>query len=433
MSQFEKNLELFAHSNPKHAIRVAEVEPADPFDYNAAEWFKKLSLSGQDILYIFGIDLGQAYLAAKEWLQKNSDRHLVFLEDDPTKIRLFLQQETAREILLSPHAHLFAFSEISEEDPVFNLLGWSFIQQQIFFASLPEYQDRRENDCQMLKQLIFYESANKNEIVEEYMKYGIVYYRNFYHNLMLLHRSFHGNRLFGKFQNVPAIICGAGPSLKKNIHLLHDLKDKALILAGGSALNALCKEEILPHFGAGIDPNPTQYYRMMGHSAKSIPFFYRPRMHYEAFRSLSGPCLYINGAGGYDTAEWIENELGIVDSIVDEGHNVVNFCTDIARELGCNPLIFVGMDLAYSDLKSYAEGVVEDPDVTEEQITGTELFETSAVLREDIHGNQVYTMWKWIAESDWLADFSNEHSELTIINSTEGGIGFQGNPEYSLG
>ncbi len=430
--QFEKNLNFFASGNPRHAIRAGEVDPAAPIDYDAEKWFQGLPLNHQDVLYIFGIDSGQAYEAAKEWLGGNPCRHIVFLEDDIRRIRRFLEEKNAEDLLLNPRSHIFAFSEISEEDPLLDLLAWSFTQQQIFFAPLPHYRDRRSAECRMLEQLILYESAHKNEIIDEYMKYGVVFYRNFYHNLMQLHNCYSGNKLFGQFQNVPAIICGAGPSLKKNIHLLKDLKERALILAGGSSLNALCKEGILPHFGAGIDPNPTQYYRFMGHSVKNIPFFFRPRMNYKAFRSLTGPRLYINGAGGYDTAEWFERELGIEGSIPDEGHNVVNFCTAIASELGCSPIIFVGMDLAYSDLKSYAEGVVDDPSVTEEQLTQTGLFETSAVVRKDIYGDKVYTMWKWIAESVWLSDFAEKYPDLTIINATEGGIGFEGIPNEPL-
>ena len=36
--------------------------------------------------------------------------------------------------------------------------------------------------------------------------------------------------------------------------------------------------------------------------------------------------------------------------------------------MGCSPLIFVGMDLAFTDMKAYAKGVVADASVEEQKI-----------------------------------------------------------------
>ena len=49
-----------------------------------------------------------------------------------------------------------------------------------------------------------------------------------------------------------------------------------------------------------------------------------------------------------------------------------------------------------------------------------------ALEKPDINGKPVYTLWKWIAESQWVGDFAKAHPELTFINATEGGIGFPG-------
>jgi hypothetical protein len=51
---------------------------------------------------------------------------------------------------------------------------------------------------------------------------------------------------------------------------------------------------------------------------------------------------------------------------------------------------------------------------------------TVAILKEDIHGKQLYTLWKWIAESEWIGNYAKAHPELTLINATEGGLGFPG-------
>jgi hypothetical protein len=244
--------------------------------------------------------------------------------------------------------------------------------------------------------------------------------------------SYLGNQFFGKFQNVPAIICGAGPSLAKNISLLGRLLDHAVVFAGGSALNALNAHFFHPHFGAGIDPNPMQYERMISNQAFEVPFFYRNRLYHDAFRMIRGPRLYITGSGGYDIADYFEEKFKIKAGFLDEGHNVVNFCLEIANAMGCNPIIFVGMDLAFTGMKAYAPGIVEDARVSKAEILEADDYDSKALLRKDIDGKPTFTLWKWIAEADWIGNFAKTHPLLTMINCTEGGLGFPGIPNQTL-
>jgi len=415
-------LDLFAKVSPKAAIKLQEVEAEAP---SHLDWTPDpTGFKNCEILYLYGVDHGHVAEKLLPWLSENPDRQLVYLDENLHHIRSFLEQPVAEKLLQHPQVSLYPFEELSPEDPLFAYLAWSFVGKQMTVLCHPSKQDPQV--FEELQSLMTFESAQKNEILDEYMKFGIVFYRNYYKNLKLLPKSLDASQFFGQFQGVPAIICGAGPSLQQNLSLLGDLKSKALFFGGGSALNALCNGGVTPHFGVGVDPNPTQYYRMMGHTARSIPFFYRMRMHAQAFESLEGPTLLVGGAGGYDIAEYVEEELGIAPNEVEEGHNVVNLSTSLAYHLGCNPIIFVGMDLGFTDLKAYAEGVVEDPTVSEKEITETGRFETSAILRQDIFGKPLHTQWKWIAESEWTSQFADEHPEVRLLNATEGGLGFEG-------
>ncbi len=196
-----------------------------------------------------------------------------------------------------------------------------------------------------------------------------------------------------------------------------------MIFAGGSSLNALSSRDILPHFGAGIDPFSAQLERLSTNRAYEVPFFYRNRMYHEAFKLIHGPRLFLSGAGGYDTPFWFEKELGLQSIELDEGFNVVNMCVEIAKALGCNPIIFVGMDLAYTDMQSYAPGVIQDAGVTKKAIFEIDEEVNQPIKRLDIYGKPVYTLWKWVAEAQWISDFSKNNPEIVIVNATEGGIG----------
>jgi len=408
----ESNLHRFSLQSPRLALHIAEEKPS-PLSKHPPGWFSTIDLTDAQILYVFGVGDGGAYFEAADWLHQDSGRRLIFCEDDLGVLRSFLETEAASKILLDHQAELHGMPSISRE--AFRDMGWSVAMKKAQAAAIPKYAKERPDDAKEFIQLALFESAKKSKIVDEYLNFGIVYYRNFYQNIPALAESYRVSALFGRFPGVAAVVCGAGPSLEKQLPFLKTLSDKALIFAGGSALKALQNGGVQPHFGVGIDPNPEQADRIRGWEG-ACPFFYRPRMNSEALRSIQGPKIYLNGAGGYDTAQWFENELGIVGKALDEGHNVVNFCTEIAQELGCNPIIFVGADLAFTNQAAYSPGVVED----------VKQIRKKTIARTDIYGKPVETLWRWIQESEWIAEYAEKHPEVSLLNATEGGIGMPG-------
>jgi hypothetical protein len=399
----------------------------------AKRWFKSLHLEGKQVIYVFGIGLGYYYRALRRWLKADISRAVIFLECDLAVIYRFFDTTTATQLLKDPQAYLYYFQDLQESQEIFNTLYWNFICTQMVVTSLKSYARYYPKLTADLQHKLVYEAAVKNSLVEEYLRYGANFFKNFYANLIYLPDSYSGDAMFQRFHGTPAIICGAGPSLLKHLPLMHTLRDKALIFAGGSALNAFSHDSLLPHFGAGIDPNPTQLLRLATSNGFETPFFYRNRLLPQAFRKIHGPKLYITGAGGYDVANWFEEELGIeAGEELHEGLNVVNFCVEIAKRMGCNPIIFVGMDLGFTDMQSYAAGVEKNVRITKKQLTATGDFNNDGVLRRDIYGKPFYTLWKWIAESEWIGEYAQLHPEVHFINATEGGLGIPGIPNIPL-
>ena len=66
-------------------------------------------------------------------------------------------------------------------------------------------------------------------------------------------------RLFNRFENLPAIIVGAGPSLDKNVTLLREVKDRAVIIAVDRTLGLLLPLGITPHLVPSIDYSKINY------------------------------------------------------------------------------------------------------------------------------------------------------------------------------
>lgn len=434
--QFHKNLERWAHFYPKEAIMLPYLDNSDyhiqnkvlvgpkgPYEMGDVEqWFRDLPLKEQSVLVVYGIGLGELFPPIQRWLEQDERRRVFFFEEDPHVLSRFFETEQASLMLAHPRVEVHWLKELSEKDAAFDKFFWSSALCQAIVAVSPVYAQWYPERAAEFEHQILFTLDHKNGLIEEYLKHGISFFRSFYFNMLDLADSYLGNRLFGKFKNVPAIICGAGPSLEKQIPLLKSLQDKAFIIAGGSSLNALSHAGLLPHFSCGLDPNAEQAVRLRTNKAKGIPFFYRNRMHVDAFRLISGPRLYITGSGGYDISDYYEKELGIEDEFIDEGHNVINFLCEITTRLGCNPIIFVGLDLAFTDHKTYAPGIVEN----------ASSLPPGAILKKDFAGNPIWTEWKWVGEALWISKFAKEHPKFTFLNCTEGGLGIKGIEQQPL-
>lgn len=379
------------------------------------------------LLFFYGLGLAYSYDALKTWLREDPNRHLVYVEDDLEVISCFLYTERATELLQDPQVKLFHFKQWGDQRAYY--LHSCFLKDRIRFLTLSYYYRRREEDATRLCYQILYNHVFVGNMHKEYLSGQSGFLKNFFSHLLRLSDSYLGNGLFDQFKNVPAIICGAGPSLEKNVDLLKQLSNRALIFAGGSSLNVLSAHGVIPHFGLGIDPNLEQYHRLMTTHVFHIPAFYRFRLFFEAFQLMQGPHLYVAGSAN-QLASWVEHTLGIKFPLIDEGHNVVHFCTEIAKAMGCNPIIYVGMDLAFTEVKTYATGIGQHPLWLGKSSPYNP--EKESVAARDIHGEKIQTKWDWLLEAIWLGQYAQRYPALKMINASEGGLGFPPVPNLSL-
>ncbi len=173
--------------------------------------------------------------------------------------------------------------------------------------------------------------------LSEYSDFGCRVFHNVYKNLLLDKPFTHLSSLQDGYLDIPAIICGAGPSIKKEELQLKKLQDKGLIFAGGSAIKLLKTMGIKPHFAAAVD-------KVALVDPEAIPFFYQKRVFPQVLQKANGPFLSAPPSPGYPLEEWMDQKLGLPGGTLDSGWNVVNFLIQIARYLGCRPIVLVGVD-----------------------------------------------------------------------------------------
>ena len=193
---------------------------------------------------------------------------------------------------------------------------------------------------------------------------------------------------FGKFSKFPAIVCGAGPSLKEIIPFLKVHRDKFLILGCGAGMQALLAAGIEPHLAVHVDPDPHHKF-----PKTSIPLFYQLRT-----TQMSGTRFLMAGSGDFPLERWIEEKLGLEPSS-DGGWTAATRGAALATELGCPKIYFAGIDFSTSSAL-YAKGVESPQDGRLMKITLSD-------------GSVVQTRSDWLLAAEWLSQWVSNHPEQT--------------------
>ncbi|MCB1112138.1 MAG: motility associated factor glycosyltransferase family protein [Chlamydiales bacterium] len=458
--RLKQNLEKWAHANPAAVKELKDLEcktvhfcDAENGDLNlvkehngsknylhsqanphqeAEQWAKTIELNSIDTLFVFGVGLGYYYNELRGWLKENANRAVVFVENDPEVLVRLFETVQGEQMLKDPQVWIYYFTDFKKEAHHFDEIAKMFNSHRFKITSLGYYLRTKARELMHFNTILSFTLNIRHMSDREYLSLGDVFYSNYYVNMFRLPDAYQAKQFYGKFSGVPAIICGAGPSLEKNIGLLKTLKDRAVIFAGGTAMNALNAQGMQPHFGVGVDPNADQVMRISSNEAYQVPYFYRNRLNANALTLIQGDHLYINGSVGYPIGTWFDEKLHIDGPELPDGYNVINLSFSLARQLGCNPIICVGVDLAYTDGQSYAPGISNHPINERRRQMRTKTSKEELVGKEDIHGNPVLTLWKWIAEAVWYSKMVVEHQDVQLINATEGGIGFPGIPNMTL-
>ncbi|MAO84094.1 MAG: hypothetical protein CMH50_09475 [Myxococcales bacterium] len=213
-----------------------------------------------------------------------------------------------------------------------------------------------------------------------------------------------------RFKGMPGIMVAPGPSLKKNIHLIPKFAEKGVVCCVSHVLRRLND--------MGVDPDLT-----VAIEANSLaPHFENTRVdetsimlsENSAANTVSQPARQFWVMNDGTVGNWLREEE------VQSPNMVASSCTQVAlwclKELGCNPIVLVGLDLALEDGKQYTDGCAG-------------WTSTQGNLEVDgYYGDKVET----IATYNTFRDQFNlifqqpDFQEIRCINSTEGGARLEG-------
>ncbi|MCD7824803.1 MAG: DUF115 domain-containing protein [Clostridiaceae bacterium] len=385
--------------------------------YTAAVW------RGQQKYYLHtnGQIGAEAFALAQEWLAQEKENYCFYgfgfgypymelLElDHNISVQVF---ETNREclflaMLFSPVWKLFESGRFSLcYDPTGHRLEHqklSLTETSGFYVFYPAlYAMKKEHLRQQLETWFMEESSVRQQ--ERNLK------SNFRKNSAVKAGSIEDLRRY--FCGKKAIVAAAGPSLDRNIQMLHKRGDDTVLLVMGTVLGRFLQEGIRPDFVIIVDGGKPTYRQIQGIEHCGVPLIFLSTVYGQIVRDYDAP-KYILCQKGFAMAERLAGEKGW--ATVETGGSVATTALDLCLRLKVSEIVFVGLDMAYTGEYDHASGTAGRKAT----------LARDGVLVEGVDGSMLKAGRNLKIYREWmekrLAGRTPEERNTRVIDATEGG------------
>ena len=232
------------------------------------------------------------------------------------------------------------------------------------------------------------------------------------------------------FAGVPAVVVGAGPSLDENLPELLAVQDRGVIIAADTALGPLLSAGIRPHIAVGVDSSALNAQHLTSPSGShSVMLAAEGSLHPSVFQQYAGRIFSFRVAE-HEPWPWLRR-IGLARGELRAWGSVLTSAFDLARRMGCNPIVFAGADLAFTGMRPYCRGTIYDAMWQEWVNKGCSLellmedyFSRQPEVRcNDIHGRDTRSAPQLMSFRDWLVEqIAATAGTTTFINGTGAGI-----------
>ncbi|MFA5384587.1 MAG: 6-hydroxymethylpterin diphosphokinase MptE-like protein [Eubacteriales bacterium] len=384
----------------------------------AARWAQNIYAAEDDTLLVCGIGLGY-HLNRLSLLYPKAK--IVAMEPDLSTFKTALNAVDLTSLINSENIALYFGAEKKD---ILKLIERQLNIYQPEKLKLLAYLPVLRNAGDSFKKL----EDSVNAVVADHilcsntlMRFSFDWTENFLYNLPATIQAPDVDVLCGPFKGVPGVIVAAGPSLDKNIRLLKEIKNKAVIIAAGTAFKAVLSIGMEPDIVVTVDggePNAANFENV---EVKDSVLIFSPVTYKSIPANFKGPKI----VGAYDPyfMTWLERFIDEKRTLLKGGPSVANVSFDLAVKAGLDPIIFIGQDLAYTEGKTHSQRTIykgrnlsgNEQLVEVEGYGGGKKVETSLSLACFLH---------WYEEEIPLV---KDH--IKIINSTEGGARIPGTEE----
>ena len=262
-----------------------------------------------------------------------------------------------------------------------------------------------------LKEYFVQESSyrNQKELLESNFQYNLNYMKNNPHQVMdadSLIESFYGKTVY---------IIAAGPSLDKNIEELKNRDAKSIILTTGTAFFKLLHLKITPDYVIETDANERTLFHIRCYEDSKIPMLLLSTANCHFMERYKGD-KYLVFQRDFEKSESYRNING--GHLYQTGGSVATVALDIMIYYKAKKIVFLGLDLAFTDNLAHA-ALTSGKLATDKE----ELIRVPGYF-----GDWVYADSKFIIYRKWIEHrlLEEDVRGIQIINATEGGSYIKG-------
>ncbi|MCK4872240.1 MAG: DUF115 domain-containing protein [Phycisphaerales bacterium] len=230
----------------------------------------------------------------------------------------------------------------------------------------------------------------------------------------------------------PGIVVSAGPSLARNVDLLAEpgVRDRCAIISVQTVLRPLLGKGIKPHFVTALDYHEISrrfYEGLTEEDVQGVQLVCEAKANSAILASFPGRIRCASDRlADHLLTDALDQPMGAIEA----GATVAHLSFYLAQYLGCDPIIFIGQDLGFTDGLYYAaDNPIHDVWAPELNPFNTlEMMEWQRIMRhrlrlrktEDQHGRAIWTDEQMHTyRNQFERDFAA--APQTIIDATEGG------------
>ena len=249
-------------------------------------------------------------------------------------------------------------------------------------------------------------------------------------NLAVIGREGNVASLDGLFRGRPALVVGAGPSLDDNLPALAALQERAVIIGVDTTLRPLIAGGVRPHIIVAVDPAPLNAQHLTGvEGLTDIWLAAEVSLHPSVFGGFAGR-TFVFKVSNHEPWPWLRT-AGCDRGLLRTWGSVVTPAFDLALRMGCDPIIFAGLDLSYPVRRPYCANTVFDQTwseaialygCTREQLVDDYFKRVGDLQRADLTGAPVLTSPHLVSFRDWLVEQTASDTSRRFINATGAGI-----------
>jgi len=239
------------------------------------------------------------------------------------------------------------------------------------------------------------------------------------------------NSFFQEYNDKPVLIVGGGPSISKAIDTIKKIKDSIYIIAVNTSLSYLIKNDVIPDFVITVDPQDKVYkyfIPVINNDKDKLPLLIsEPTISPKIIKKYPKK-VFCQIEFAQEFVYSFSKDRGILET----GGSVVTTAFSFARKAGFNPIMFIGIDMAYTNNTLHFKGSELEKDwifnsYKDKTIETQNYFfmkKLKIIERPGFNGS-VKTDIKFLTYANWLEEnFKIYKDKIRIINFS-GGLLFE--------